>query len=731
MSRPSSSKSARADSADATTEGGLGEQVRHFDALAQIAQAGLSSDPLDDLLHAAGVIIARALRVEFCEILQLQPDGRQLRLVAGVGWEPGSVGRATVDVDHDSQAGFTLICGESPVVVEDLGREQRFKPPPLLHRHGVVCGMSAVIPGDGNLPFGVLGVHGRSPRVFSADERRFLCAVVSTLAAAVHRRRTEESLRDSHARLQSTLEAVEVGTWEWHPDTDDLYRSPTLLRMHGCCEDEHAGTLDSFLEDVHPDDRGPLRAALQAAVGGTEFDARYRVVRADGAIGWLQASGRVVRDAHGRVRRLVGIGIDISARQRSEETQARLAAIVASSPDAIIGLAPDGAITTWNDGAERIYGYSAAEMLGKSMEDLAPEEARGRIGQLLGAIARGNALDSAETVHRRKDGTAIAIWLVAAPIVDAQGAVIGASLIARDITDRKRAERALRESEQRFRLIAEHAVDLVYMTDLSGRFVYLNGAFERLLGYRPRELLGATLADLVEGDGLEGAGAEYTVREFRMRRRGGPPLWMEGSSHRVDSEAGAYVIGIVRDIHARKSLETKLEHDANHDALTGLPNRTLFLDRLQHAMDRVARQGEDYAVCVLDLDDFKLVNDRLGHIVGDQLLVQFAKRVNGCLRPNDTFARFGGDEFLLLLEDVGGMEGALQVVRRILSVLNAPFAIEGHLVRSGASIGVALADPGYHRAEDAVRDADAALYRVKDRGKGGMALFDPSMRKTA
>lgn len=269
------------------------------------------------------------------------------------------------------------------------------------------------------------------------------------------------------------------------------------------------------------------------------------------------------------------------------------------------------------------------------------------------------------------------------------------------------------------------------MTDLDGRFVYLNGAFERLLGYPTDRLLGRSLADLVDGDGLAGAGAEYTAREFRMRRRDGPPLWVEGSSHRIDAESGAYVVGIIRDIHARKLFETKLEHDANHDALTGLPNRTLFLDRLQHAMDRRVRQGEDYAVCVLDLDDFKQVNDRLGHMVGDQLLVQFAQRVNGCLRPNDTFARFGGDEFLLLLEDVGGIEGAVQVVRRILAVLSAPFVIEGHLVRSGASIGIALADAGYRRAEDALRDADTALYRVKDRGKGGMALFDPSMRKSA
>lgn len=461
MSRDPAPPRARpsAEPGDPPPTGPLAARARHLEAIARIARAGLRCGSLCALLDEVVAAVADALRIDLSKILRLQRDGRTMLLVAGVGWGDRVVGNTVVEAGRHSQAGYTLVCGEL-VVVEDLSAERRFRGPALLHEHGVVSGMSVVIPGDGNLPFGVLGVHSRTPRRFSADERQFLQSAASTLAMAIHRQQAEAHLRESRERLQFTLEAAEVGTWEWHLDTDDVRWSPNLERIHGRRPGDFAGTLESALDDVVAEDRPRVLATLGKAVRErTAFELHYRIRRADGTVAWIEGKGRVVCDEDGRVRHLAGICMDVTARKRSEETQARLAAIVASTPDAIIGQALDGTVTTWNVGAERIYGYRAEEIIGRPLAGLFTDEAAAE--QIMAAITRGAAIESLETVHRRKDGESIAVWLAGAPIVDGHGTLMGASLIVRDITARKRTEQALRDSEQRFRLIAEHAVDLV------------------------------------------------------------------------------------------------------------------------------------------------------------------------------------------------------------------------------------------------------------------------------
>jgi diguanylate cyclase (GGDEF)-like protein/PAS domain S-box-containing protein len=194
------------------------------------------------------------------------------------------------------------------------------------------------------------------------------------------------------------------------------------------------------------------------------------------------------------------------------------------------------------------------------------------------------------------------------------------------------------------------------------------------------------------------------------------------------------VVGTVQDITERKALERQLEHQALHDPLTDLPNRPLFMDRLEHALARSERREESVAVLFLDLDNFKLINDSFGHAVGDQLLLQVAKRLANCMRPGDTVARFGGDEFTVLLVDGVEVDDATLVAKRIIEELQAPFVLLGYELFVTTSIGIALSDrdPGRRNpTEDLLRDADVAMYRAKDTNKASYAVFEPSMKSEA
>jgi diguanylate cyclase (GGDEF)-like protein len=194
-------------------------------------------------------------------------------------------------------------------------------------------------------------------------------------------------------------------------------------------------------------------------------------------------------------------------------------------------------------------------------------------------------------------------------------------------------------------------------------------------------------------------------------------------------EDGEIVGAVVtfRDITERKALEQQLHHQAFHDPLTGLPNRALFMDRLQHALTRANRRGNKVAVLFTDLDNFKVINDSLGHEVGDQLLVAVAERLKTCLRPEDTAARLGGDEFTILVEDIAGVGEGVQIAKRIAEILQPPFALEDQEVFATVSTGIALNSPAQEHSADLLRHADLAMYRAKHRGKARYEVFEPSM----
>ena len=292
--------------------------------------------------------------------------------------------------------------------------------------------------------------------------------------------------------------------------------------------------------------------------------------------------------------------------------------------------------------------------------------------------------------------------------------------------------------EVRFRALVRHTADVIAITDADGTFHYVSPAAERVLGRAPEDLVGTDLAALVlPEDGARWAGfcaavlarpGTVPTAEFRVHHPDGSWRHTEvvGSNQLVEPDVAGIVL-TMRDITERKEAVELLAHQAFHDVLTGLPNRALFFDRLQHALARSARRPDEVAVLFVDLDRFKIANDSVGHETGDLLLVAVAKRLQAAARPSDTLARFGGDEFTVLLDEIVDAEEAVGVAARLLSRLEAPFLINEQEFFVSASIGIAVSTPEMVHASDLVRDADLAMYRSKSKASGGFELYDAAM----
>lgn len=314
-------------------------------------------------------------------------------------------------------------------------------------------------------------------------------------------------------------------------------------------------------------------------------------------------------------------------------------------------------------------------------------------------------------------------------------------LLQREAGDRQQAEQLLQESEEKLESILSSLEEVVWSVCAStGNLLYLNPAAKKVYDRpvcsffdNPRLRL-----EVVHPEDRQRVERYYQTLlqqsqidvEYRILRPDGQVRWLSDRALVIYDKQGRAIRidGTVDDITHRKQVEEQLIHDALHDALTDLPNRTLFMERVEIALHK-AKQNKDYlfAVLFIDLDRFKLINDSLGHIVGDQLLIAIAQLFKQCLRPTDTIARLGGDEFTILLEGLKDIEDATNIASRLQAKLKSPFQLENHTVFTSASIGIVLSSAGYEQAADLLRDVDIAMYRAKEQGKARYAIFDAVM----
>jgi diguanylate cyclase (GGDEF)-like protein/PAS domain S-box-containing protein len=323
-----------------------------------------------------------------------------------------------------------------------------------------------------------------------------------------------------------------------------------------------------------------------------------------------------------------------------------------------------------------------------------------------------------------------------------KGQVSSVTMIAIDITDRMQAEEALRQSEERYALAARGANDGIWDWDLVGNKVYYSPRWKQLLGYTenaisvsPDEWLGRVHPEDVKyvrediATYLKGSTPQF-VSEHRIMHRNGSYRWflVRGVASGRSGEKMHRLAGSMTDITARMVTEERLRHDSMHDQLTNLANRAYFTNQVQRSID-ISRRHSEYiaAILFIDVDRFKIVNESLGHTSGDQLLVKIARRLERCIRSEDTVARFGGDEYCILLEEIKGATDAIRVANHIQEKLFEPFDLQGHEVVVTVSVGVNLVNATYERAEDMLRDAEMAMYGAKSNGRARYQIFDKEM----
>ncbi|HXA28051.1 MAG TPA: EAL domain-containing protein [Candidatus Angelobacter sp.] len=428
-----------------------------------------------------------------------------------------------------------------------------------------------------------------------------------------------EQLRENQERLRISLDASQTMTWDLDLMSARLRLSDNGTELLGLGSGRLPRTLHAFMDMVHPGDRPAMLRALQEPT----IDVEYRVITPTGDTRWLHSRARTIRDPAGNSVSVLGVAVDITSRmaaqRQRDDVEDALRSTIVLATDAFIGMDEAGLITAWNPAAERMFGWTSAEVEGRSLVDtIIPKQHR--------------------SAHRRG--------------------------VAR------------------------------FLADPDGHST---------LG-PPRELSG------LHRDGHKFP-AELSISAVNVRGR-------------------FAFMGFVRDITERVAAADQLRKLALEDPLTALPTRALLVDRLASALARRGRSNQELAVFFIDLDHFKSVNDSLGHATGDRVLKTIAERLRGAVRPGDTVARFGGDEFVILCEDMGS-EAVLALADRLGSIIALPVHMGAQGTVVTASIGVALAPRAAVEPESLIRDADAAMYRAKDRGRARCEIFDAGTRNRA
>ncbi|MDO9468588.1 MAG: EAL domain-containing protein [Thiobacillus sp.] len=430
------------------------------------------------------------------------------------------------------------------------------------------------------------------------------------------------------------------------------------------------------------------------------------------------------------------------------ESEARFRLLLDASPEAIFGVDTQGRCTFVNPACLAMLGYTQEEMLGQSLHPLIhhtypdgrpyPREAC----HLRHSTLQGLATHVDSEVHWRKDGTCFPVEYWSHPMYR-DGELVGAVVNFIDISERRSTETALRESEARFRAMAEQSTDWIWSADTAGHHTYSNTRGIASLGYSPDAFLALPPGCLVHPDDLplyrETFDQACATRQgwhnvvLRWRHQNGSYRIFESNASPVFDESGTLTgfQGVDRDVTERKQAEARIEFLAHHDALTGLPNRVLLRDRFEHALATAERSRTRVAMLFLDLDNFKVVNDTLGHAAGDQLLLTVVARLAECTRESDTMSRQGGDEFIVLLGDMPDLEAVERIASKILAQLAEPVELNGHALNAACSIGIAMYPDDGASFDTLLQKADAAMYNAKGAGRNTYQFFDEQMNRQA
>lgn len=489
-------------------------------------------------------------------------------------------------------------------------------------------------------------------------------------------------------------------------------------------------------------DAEDLRATLRILTENPKRKASGRLELKDGrTIEHYSRPQKMGAEIVGRVWSFRDVTEQIHIQEALREGEERYRKLFHNSRQAIYVTDATGVFIDVNEAALDILGCTRDEILGMHAREFwADQDEHARFRE---ALENTGTVRNFEGRLRRLDGTEMDCLLTTTAQYDSHGELVGYQGIFDDISEQKRAQMALRSSEEYFRSLIENALDTITILDRDGVIRYQSPSVHRVLGYDPGELVGKHVFDYIHpedrGDtvkalaGIMATPGESSDVKLRFQHMDGSWRFMEAVGRNLlDDPVVRGVVINARDATDRREAEERLIHDAFHDKLTGLPNRALLLDRLNQMLARSKRTGKaDFSVLFLDLDRFKVINDSLGHMIGDQMLISVARRLDACSRPGDTVARLGGDEFTMVLDGTHDEEEATRIANRVHEAMRQPIILEGHEVFTAVSIGIAPGASTYESAEELLRDADLAMYRAKALGKDRHIVFDESMHADA
>jgi diguanylate cyclase (GGDEF)-like protein/PAS domain S-box-containing protein len=558
--------------------------------------------------------------------------------------------------------------------------------------------------------------------------------LVATFRDIGRHKQVEDALRASQARLAEAQRVARLGNWVWDIPSGIVWWSDEIYRIFGLRRQETDPTYDTFLGCVHPEDRQAVIDSVEAAVHqGRPYRIDHRVIRPDGSIVYVHEKGEITRE-NGRAVRMMGTVQDVSEHRRIEDDLQQQAQILGQIRDSIVSTDLDGVVTTWNRGAEKIFGYTAEEALGRHISFVYPDEERERLAKEVIAPLKARGSHEVEVRLRRKSGEDFYGLLSLSLLRDSHQQPVGMVGITIDITERKSTLDALKKLSR----AVQQTVDMVMITDRNGVIEYVNPAFEACTGFSNNYVTGRRAgfnksgrhdaafyvhlwSTLLNGEPYRGI--------LLNRRADGELFYEQVTISPLIDDAGeiTHFISNGQDITNRVKDQEELEYLAHYDVLTDLPNRTLFHDRLNSALERHRRARTQVALLFLDLDRFKQINDTMGHVQGDEALKTVANRLKQTVRAADTVARLSGDEFAVILEDVKSPDDVAVAARKILEAVAGHLRLQEHNFYITASIGVSLFPRDGKDGESLLKHADVAMYRAKETGRNNFIFYSKDM----